>query len=77
VLHLENGRTVTIRAPGNSDARRYVDALRIDGKPVERNWIDHAALMRGATLDFSMSARPNTRRGTKPADAPYSFSTAP
>jgi predicted alpha-1,2-mannosidase len=77
VLHLENGRTVTIRAPGNSDARRYVDALRIDGKQVERNWIDHAALMRGATLDFKMSDKPNTRRGIKPTDAPYSFSTAP
>jgi predicted alpha-1,2-mannosidase len=77
VLHLENGRSVTIRAPGNSDARRYVDALRIDGKRVERNWISHAELMHGATLDFRMSDQPNKRRGTRPADAPYSFSTAP
>jgi predicted alpha-1,2-mannosidase len=76
VLHLENGRTVTIRAPANSDARRYVDALRIGGKPVTRNWIDHAELMRGATLDFRMSDKPNTRRGTAPLDGPYSFSTA-
>jgi predicted alpha-1,2-mannosidase len=77
VLHLENGRNVTIRAPGNSDARRYVDALSIDGKPVQRNWIGHAELMRGARLDFRMSDKPNQRRGSKPADAPYSFSTAP
>ncbi len=77
LLHLENGRTVTIRAPGNSDEKRYVDALRIDGRQVERNWIGHAELMAGAKLDFSMSAKPNTRRGVRPADAPYSFSTDP
>jgi predicted alpha-1,2-mannosidase len=75
VLHLENGRKVTIRAPGNSDERRYVDALRIDGKPASRNWVGHDELMRGARLDFSMSAKPNLQRGTQAADAPYSFST--
>jgi predicted alpha-1,2-mannosidase len=77
VLHLENGRTVTIRAPGNSDARRYVKALRIDGKAVSRNWIGHQELMRGARLDFDMSATPNLGRGTKEEDAPYSFSRDP
>ena len=65
---------MTIRAPGSSDRRRYVDALRIDGKPVGRNWIGHAELLRGATLQFRMSAQPNLRRGTAPLDAPYSFS---
>jgi predicted alpha-1,2-mannosidase len=77
VLHLENGRSVTIRAPGNSDARRYVDSLRINSRKVERNWIDHAELMRGARLDFGMSDKPNLRRGTREQDAPYSFSTDP
>jgi predicted alpha-1,2-mannosidase len=74
-LHLENGRTVTIRAPGASDRRRYVDRLRIDGKPLGRNWVGHAELLRGATLEFTMSAEPNLHRGTAPGDAPYSFST--
>jgi predicted alpha-1,2-mannosidase len=77
VLHLENGRKVTIRAPGSSDAKRYVDALRIDGKPVQRNWLSHAELMRGAQLDFTMSDKPNQQRGTRPEDAPYSFSRDP
>jgi putative alpha-1,2-mannosidase len=77
VLHLENGRKVTIRAPGNSDARRYVNALRIDGKAVTRNWIGHDELMRGARLDFDMRDKPNKGHGTGAADAPYSFSTDP
>jgi len=77
VLHLENGRSVRIRAPGNSDAGRYVAALRIDGKAVTRNWIGHDELLRGARLDFRMSAQPNLRRGIREQDAPYSFSTDP
>jgi predicted alpha-1,2-mannosidase len=73
-LRLENGKTVIINAPANSDRQRYVQALKVNGKPYAHNWLDHAALTRGATLDFEMSAQPNTRRGTAPADAPYSLS---
>lgn len=76
-LRLENGKSIVINAPANNADRRYVDTLKVDGKPYTRNWLDHAALMRGATLDFGMSARPNTQRATAPADAPYSLSTDP
>jgi predicted alpha-1,2-mannosidase len=73
-LHLENGKTVIINAPANSDRQRYVRALKVNGKPYAHNWLDHAALMRGATMDFEMSATPNTARGASAADAPYSLS---
>jgi predicted alpha-1,2-mannosidase len=73
-LHLENGKTVIINAPANSDRQRYVRALKVNGKPYAHNWLDHAALMRGATLDFEMSTTPNTARGASAADAPYSLS---
>ncbi|NGZ87870.1 glycoside hydrolase family 92 protein [Duganella sp. SAP-35] len=74
-LTLESGKRIVINAPANSDAKRYVRALKVDGKPYENNWLGHAALMRGAVLDFDMSAQPNTRRATAPASAPYSLST--
>ncbi len=73
-VKLENGRTLTVRAKGKG---RYVDALRIDGKPVSRTWLGHAEAMKGATLDFSMSATPNKTRGTREQDTPYSFSRDP
>jgi predicted alpha-1,2-mannosidase len=73
-LTLENGKQIVINAPANSDSRRYVGGLKVNGKPYAHNWLDHAALLRGATLDFDMSATPNTRRGTSAADAPYSLS---
>ncbi|USX22017.1 GH92 family glycosyl hydrolase [Oxalobacteraceae bacterium OTU3REALA1] len=76
-LKLENGKTIVINAPANSDSKRYVGALRVDGKSTSKNWLGHADLMRGARLDFDMAERPETRRAISPADAPYSLSTDP
>ena len=73
-VQLENGKRLSINARGDG---RYVDKLAVGGRAIERNWLGHEELTGGATLDFSMSAQPNTRRGTKPADAPYSFSLDP
>ncbi|WP_460501789.1 GH92 family glycosyl hydrolase [Hymenobacter agri] len=73
-LHLPNGKTVTLSAPQNSAANRYVGALRLNGQPYGHNWLSHAALTQGATLDFEMVPAPNTARGTAPADMPFSVS---
>ncbi|WP_229512738.1 GH92 family glycosyl hydrolase [Massilia sp. AB1] len=70
-VKLENGRSFTVSAKGDG---RYVDALRVNGRAVERNWLGHEELMGGAKLDFSMSAKPNMKRGTREQDAPYSLS---
>jgi putative alpha-1,2-mannosidase len=74
-LTLESGKKIVINAPANSDGKRYVRALKVNGKPYENNWLGHAALMQGAVLDFDMSDKPNTQRATAPASAPYSLST--
>jgi predicted alpha-1,2-mannosidase len=74
-LQLENGKTIIINAPANSDRQRYVRTLTVNGKPYGHNWLDHAALLKGAVLDFDITAQPNKQRGTAPADAPYSLST--
>ncbi|MYM68690.1 glycoside hydrolase family 92 protein [Pseudoduganella sp. FT55W] len=74
-LTLENGKQIVINAPANGDKQRYVGALKVNGKPYTRNWLDHKALMQGAVLDFDMRATPNTGRGVGGADAPYSLST--
>jgi predicted alpha-1,2-mannosidase len=74
-LTLENGRQIVINAPANSDSKRYVGALKVNGKPYSHNWLDHQALMQGAVLDFDMRTQPNRQRGNAPADAPYSMST--
>jgi predicted alpha-1,2-mannosidase len=69
----ENGKTITINAPNNSSTNRYVNSLNLNGKPYSFNWLSHSALLKGATLNFGMSAQPNKQKGTQPADAPYSL----
>ena len=74
VLHIENGQTLTIEAPGNGADRPYVDELMRNGQIYTKNFLKHGDLQTGGTLTFGMSSRPNKSRGTKATDRPYSFS---
>ena len=73
-LHLENGRTVSIKANGNTDDNCYVNSLTLNGKPYSKNYIKRSDLIQGAQFVYNMSAKPNYSRGTAESDAPYSFS---
>ena len=74
-LNLENGKKVVINAPANDKDHRYINTLKYNLKDYQKNWISHSELLKGATLDFDMSATPNKKRGTADADFPYSMST--
>ena len=73
-LHLENGKTMTITAKGNSDETRYVNSMTLNGVPYNHNFLNHTDLMNGGNIVFTMSATPNKQRGTLDEDVPYSFS---
>lgn len=73
-LTLENGKKVVISAPENSEENRYIQEMTVNGKPWSRNWLSYTELMKGATLNFKMGAKPNKSRGTGEADLPYSYS---
>ena len=75
-LHLENGKTVGIKANGNTDDNCYVKSLLLNGVPYSKNYVTRADLMSGAQFVYDMSATPNYQRGTAENDAPYSFSKA-
>ncbi len=74
-LQLENGNTLTINAPENGRETRYVQGLRLNGEAYDKNYLDHATLLEGATLDFDMGPEPNRQRGTSPSAYPFSLST--
>ena len=75
-LHLENGKTVVLNSPNNSPTRKYISGVTYNGAVYDRNWLDHLTLIKGAVINFNMSAQPNKLRATNPADYPYSLSTA-
>ncbi|RNC65000.1 GH92 family glycosyl hydrolase [Proteiniphilum sp. X52] len=73
-IRLENGNKVVINAPENSDENCYIRSMKLNGVPYSKNYLKHSGLMKGATLDFEMSATPDKERGTDKTDFPYSFS---
>ena len=73
-LNLENGNTVTINAPDNSPANRYIDTMHLNGRLDNRNYVTYDDLRNGAVIDFNLTDTPNLTRGTATDSHPYSFS---
>lgn len=71
-VRLANGRTLTVTAD-NPRRNRYIDAVTLDGVPVEANFVTYEQLMQGGELHFSLCEEPNLDRGTEPEAAPYSL----
>ena len=69
---LESGKKIAINAPNVSSANRYVQSVKLNGKDVTKNYLLHADLVAGATLDFVMG--PNQSQwGTGINDVPTSI----
>lgn len=71
---LENGNTFTVEAENNSPENVYIQSATLNGKPLDRNYLQHAEVASGGTLHLVMGPRPNTERGTSAEAAPYSLS---
>lgn len=59
-IRLDDGKHIVVNAPNVSDRNRYVQSLRVNGKPWNRLILPHALLAQGATLDFDMGPKPST-----------------
>ena len=73
-LHLENGKTITIKADNNQLDNRYIKEMKVNGKSQTRNFLTHDQLIKGANIQFQMSPVPNKQLGTTEKDVPYSLS---
>ncbi len=73
VLHLENGRDVTIKAPGADGSKlQYVSGLKVGSTPSDRVYVNVDQLKRGTTLDFGLTTDATAKWGTSPSSAPAS-----
>ena len=73
-IRLGNGHVVTILGEHASAASPYIQALRLNGKPYQSTWVPYEDLSKGVTLLFELGATPNKTWGSRPEDAPPSFS---
>jgi hypothetical protein len=72
-IHLENGKDFIISAPGNSAANKYVQSATLNGVSYSRNFLRHADILAGGTLQLTMGSSPSTWGGG-PDDVPGSLS---
>ena len=75
-MKLANGKTLVITA-NNPAKNKFIKDVTFNGKPVEANYITHAQLMEGGELNFTLTDKAVTDRGTEPSWAPSSMSTEP
>ena len=52
------GRTFTVKAHGNSETARYIQSVKLNGKPYKLPYIDYSDIMSGSVLEFEMGAEP-------------------
>lgn len=57
-LHLENGHTFTIEAPGASPECCYIQSATLNGEPYPHTHLHHDDILRGGTLRFVMGDAP-------------------
>ena len=72
-LDLPGGKSLEIKAPGVSDADRYVKALYVNGVKYDRMYITHEDILKGGVWEFIMDSKPNKRRGVSEDAKPYSL----
>lgn len=58
VIQLENGRSFTVEAIGQSDKNVYVQKVLLNGKALDKPVITHEEIMAGGRLTFYMSNKP-------------------
>lgn len=75
-ISLPGGKKFEIRA-NNPERNVYIESVTLNGSPVETNFITHAQIMQGGVLDFKLTDKPVTTRGTQPQAAPMSMTKQP
>jgi len=71
-IHLENGKTFTIKAEKLSDGNFYIQSANLNGTPYLKIFLNHSDIMKGGELVLVMGPEPEKNRGTKPCEIPVS-----
>lgn len=54
VLRLDNGKTFAITVKNNSRENKYIESVKLNGKPFAQMWIGYEDIMAGGELEFVM-----------------------
>jgi len=71
-IHLENGKTFTIKAEGLNGKNFYIQNAKLNGASYSKCFISHTDILNGGELTFFMGPDPNKNWGSLPGDFPSS-----
>ncbi|GAB1419489.1 GH92 family glycosyl hydrolase [Bacteroidales bacterium] len=63
-IHLENGKTFTIKASKLGPDSKYIQSATLNGKTYNFNYLTHETIMAGGELHFEMGNQPNKSWGS-------------
>ncbi len=71
-IHLEDGKKFTVATNNLSTVNKYVEKVYLNGKKLDRTYINHKEIINGGTLEFYMTDVPSdwgTKEGEEPKTA--------
>lgn len=72
-INLENGKVFSIEVENYSPKNIYIKEILLNGKRINKTYIDHNQIITGGKIKFVMSSKPNREWGRAESDAPYSL----
>jgi putative alpha-1,2-mannosidase len=66
VLHLSNGKSLTMTAENISDQNIYVQSVQLNGRNWDSPFLPYKEIKNGGTIAFKMGSQPSSW-GTKPS----------
>jgi len=73
IVKLENGQQIVISSMGASQSYDYIVSASINGRDLNRTWIDHNEIADGGRLSFILQPKPNKNWGSEEASIPASI----
>jgi predicted alpha-1,2-mannosidase len=71
-IRLHNGKNFSIICKNNSKQNKYIQSIRLNGKPLNRVWFTHSDIANGGKLELQMGNTPNLDLGADPSTFPPS-----
>lgn len=72
-LNFENGKHLTIIAKNLSHENKYIESVKLNGKPLTRSYLYYDEVINGGKLEFTMTSNRNTTWATAEEDCPKAY----
>jgi putative alpha-1,2-mannosidase len=72
VVHLPNGRSLTVASVGMDDAHGFLKDVVLNGRSLDRSYVTHEELMQGGELKFVFSSQKDAVWSRRSLRVPYS-----